>query len=92
MSLPGAEHWPKPNYINPPDRATATIVCNTILLVVVITVVALRYVSRTVVMKQRLGWDDFFIALSLVCLLIVPLGPSNAKSIFSYVPLHYLYL
>lgn len=63
-----SSHWPKPNYVNAPSRAGGAIAYNTILIVVVVIVVSLRYYSRVGILKQRLGWDDFFIGLSLVCL------------------------
>jgi len=59
-------YWPKPNYVNPESRKGGAIAYNTVLMVVVVTVVSLRYYSRVGVLKQRLGCDDFFIGLSLV--------------------------
>jgi len=61
-------YWPKPNYVNPESRKGGAIAYNTVLMVVVVTIVSLRYYSRVGVLKQRLGLDDFFIGLSLVSL------------------------
>jgi len=72
MSTPSVPaRWPKPNYVNPETRQTGATAYNTILIVAVVSIVSLRYYSRIGILKQKLGWDDLFIGLSLVCSCLV---------------------
>ena len=59
--------WPTPNYTNPETRGNALVVINSILIIVVAIVVALRLYVRLVV-KRWFGTDDALIILALVCL------------------------
>jgi len=57
--------WPKPNYIDPETRGNSVIIITVFLLVTSLIVVVARLYTRAVI-KKSFGFDDTFIALSMV--------------------------
>lgn len=57
--------WPKPNYIDPETRGNSVIIITVFLLVTSLIVVVARLYTRAII-KRSFGFDDTFIALSMV--------------------------
>lgn len=82
--LAPAPTWPTPNYVNPPNRANESIAYNVILMVIVVIAVSLRYYSRLCVLKQRLGYDDLWIGLSLACTLALSISVTISNGAYGF--------
>jgi hypothetical protein len=59
--------WPRPNYKNPTTRGNAAGIVIVTTTAMTLVVVALRVYTRVWVQRWY-GYDDFFVALALVCI------------------------
>lgn len=74
LKMPGGFHpppsviasWPKPNYVDPVTKGKGLFAVSLVLCIIAIILVGARIYIRSRIQRQ-LGWDDYFLALGLVC-------------------------
>lgn len=58
--------WPTPNYVNPERRGNASVVVQSILVVLVTAVLIIRLYARIVITRAGIGLDDTMMIISWV--------------------------
>jgi hypothetical protein len=58
--------WPKPNYIDPERRGNESVIVQSILVVLVTTILIIRLYARIVITRAGIGLDDTMIIIAWV--------------------------